>query len=141
MKTISHSFNLPLLAFTAILGVVALLGCSILDSEEPTQARLVLGGGAGHPLQLVISDNFEILVDPETEERTIALVDADTLATSAPFDQRYDLGSLKRFYAKLSSESIATVPVSMKVFVGGDVQYNRQTDFDGEFLEFIYTVR
>lgn len=141
MKTAFRSFRPAWLVLTVLAGAAAFSGCGILDSEEPTSARLILGGAAGHPLQLIISDNFEILVDPETDERTIELVGADTLAISAPFDQRYDLGTRKRFYARLSSESVPATPVSMKVFVGGDVQYNRQTDFSDEFLEFIYTVR
>jgi hypothetical protein len=124
-----------------LVSAVSLSACGILDSEEPTAARLVLGGNSELPVQLVISSDFDILVDPETDERTVFLVTADTSTISAPFDQRYDLGSRKRIYLSLSSETVPTTPVSMKVFVGGDVQYDRQTDFDDEFLEFIYTVR
>ncbi len=129
------------LGFLVLAGAIFFSGCGILESDDPTSARLIVGGAAGHPVQLVISTDYDSVIDPETEERSIVLNTSDTTTVSAPFDQRYDMGSRQRFYAKLFSDEIPSTPVGVQIFIDGSLRYDRQTTFDDEFLEFIFSVR
>ena len=128
--------------FSVLLaGSWLVLGCGILDEGDPTSARVVIGGEEGHPIQLVTTHDFLLTVDQDGENREIFLNSADTSTVTAPFEKRYDLGPNKRFYATFSSAQVAPSPVSVRVYVGGSLRFNRGTIFDEEVLEFVFSVR
>lgn len=78
MKGISH---LTIWALLGLLSPILLCGCGIVDTDEPTQARLVLGGAAGHPLILISSDDFDILLDVDGQTRIVEIASADTVSS------------------------------------------------------------
>lgn len=134
---VGHSILLSVL----LAGSWLVLGCGILDEGDPTSARVVIEGEDGHPIQLVTTHDFLITVDQDGENREIFINSADTSAITSPFEKRYDLGPSKRFYATFSSAQVAPSPVSVRVYVGGDLRLDRLTVFDEEVLEFLFSVR
>lgn len=129
------------LALVMVLGT--LTGCDILDEgDTPSNARVIIEGGSGEPFNLVTSNNFTVFVDPETGETSdIVLNEADTLLISAPYDERYALGSGVRFFLKVYQSPGLPEPINVRVLVGGDQRYNSTSTLDGLTMEFVYTYR
>lgn len=124
-----------------LTGTWLLWGCGILDEGDPEKAQVVIEGGDGHPIQLVTTDDFVITLNQDGENREVFVYSADTTAITSPFDQTYDLGPKKRFYATFSSAQIAPEPISVKVYVGGDLRFDRSTIFEEEVLKFVFSLR
>jgi hypothetical protein len=141
MKTQDPRTGRSVLVAFLLTGTWLFGGCGILDEGDPTSARVVIEGGEGHPIQLVTTHYFLITTDQDGENREIYVTSADTSAVTSPFDRKYDLGPRKRFYATVSSAEIAPTPVSVKVYVDGDLRFNRSTFFGEEVLEFVFSVR
>lgn len=142
----SHSLESPrlriiLLVSLLLAGAWIVAGCGILDEGEPERVRVRIDGAEGHPIQLVITDDFDVLLSEEGENRDVFLYSADTSSVTAPFDRSFDLGPNRRFYSTFSSDQVASELVSVKVWVEDDLRYDRQTVFQDEVLEFLYTLR
>jgi len=133
-----------ILAVFLILGFSALgvTGCGILDEGgTPQDARVILEGGGGQSFQLVTSNDFSITSNDDGATRDIYFYSADSTSVSAPFDQRYSLGSGVRFYVKAFSEGLLGQSVSMKVFIDGKQRFSGASDPGDTALEFVYSFR
>jgi hypothetical protein len=127
-----------LLAVLLPCGVLTAPGCGILDQGEPERARVVAEGANGHPLQVVTTSDFDVVSDERGESREVFIFSADTADVTTPFDREYPLGSRTRIYVTFLSDSTASTPVTLRVFLDGDLRYDRSTRFEGEGLEFLY---
>ena len=127
-----------LLAVTAL----GLTGCGILDEGgTPQNARVTMEGGGGQAIDLVTSNDFTILYHDESGAREIFLNSSDTSSVTGGLDKRYSLGSGVRFYVLASSEVVLEDAVTLKVFIDGQQRYSATSTFDGNHLEFVYSVR
>lgn len=133
-----------ILAVYLVLGFFSLgvEGCGILDEGgTPENARVILEGGGGQAFQLVTSNDFSITSNDDGETRDIYFYSVDSNSVSAPFDQRYSLGSGVRFYVKAFSEGPLGQSVSMKVLIDGKGRFNATSDPGDAALEFVYSFR
>jgi hypothetical protein len=139
MKRQNRAF--PLLVSTpALLFLVLLQGCGILDEGTPETARLEITGPA-EDFQLVTTTDFDVLAAGEEAVNPIHLVSADTSTVSAPYDKSYSLGPRQRFYLKAFSAEGLSQPITVKVLVDGDERYNSTSTLEDSDLEFVYTIR
>ncbi|MFO8172671.1 MAG: hypothetical protein ACQET1_01005 [Gemmatimonadota bacterium] len=127
--------------FLLALLVPGLWGCDIFDEGTPESARVIIEGGGGQQFSLVTSNNFMVVVDENGENREIILNEADTVSTSAPFNQRYSLGSGIRFYVETFRPGGLPEPINVKILVGGDQRFNSTSTLEDLSLEFVYTFR
>jgi hypothetical protein len=124
----------------AILTLISFQGCGIFDEGEPDTARVVITGPA-EDFQLVTTNDFDVLGGGAEEVNTVYLNSADTATVTAPYNQRFSLGSRKRFYLMAFSAEGLSQPVNVKVFVGDEERSNSTSTLEDLSLEFIFTVR
>lgn len=127
------------LPLALLLGVWTIWGCGLLDKGPSENARVLIEGAEGHPIQLVTSNDFDVVISEGGEDRETQLNAADTALVTVPFDMVYSLGPRTRFYVDASSYEIAPGLVRMRVFIDEDLRYDATTTFDEESLTFTYT--
>jgi hypothetical protein len=131
-------FNLGLRALL-VLSAAALLGCGILDEGgTPGSARVFIEGGGGATLSVVTSNDFLVVSDDGGQTTEVSLNTRDSTTVTPPLDQRYSLGSAVRFYLRVGSEGSLTIPITVRVLVGGVERLNASTDLSAQDLEFVY---
>lgn len=140
MKIIRSAPPLPLAALI-LASLFSLSGCDIVDSGDPESARVEISGAEGESFQLITTSDFEILVSQEGDGSEVYVNAADTASVSSPLSNRYSLGTGLRFYMKAYSEEGLSEPITVKVYIDGDMRYNSSSTLDGLTLEFVYTVR
>lgn len=131
----------PLPHLLVLAGSLLVVGCGILDEDTPENVRVLVQGSEGHPIVLITSGDFIVTASDDGEDREVALNSADTAFIAPPFDRQFALGPLQRFYATMTSEDVPSQPVSVKIWVGNNLRYDRETVFGDEILQFVYTFR
>lgn len=126
-------------ALTVALACLAILACGILDEGAPETARIVISGPT-HPVRLVTSSDFDAVTRADGDGRDVTVFSADTAAVSVPFDQRYGLGARGRIFVLVGSDTTAVSPVTLQVYIDGELRFQRSTRFaGGDVMEFVFT--
>lgn len=125
----------------ALCGAVTISSCNILSDGDPQTARVVIEGAEGHPIRLVTTTDFDVISSEGGDARELFVFSADTTSVASPFDHQYSMDARTRFYLIVSSDSTSVAPVTVKVFLDGDLRYTRSTRFEGEELEFLFVAR
>jgi hypothetical protein len=136
-----RSWCLHLLVIPALCGALIFSGCNILNEGDPQTAHVVIGGADGHPILLVTTTDFDVVSSEGGEARELYVFSADTTAVASPFERQYSMGTRTRFYLVASSDSISAAPVTVKVFLDGELRYSRSTHFGADRLEFLFVAR
>ena len=129
--------NRALLAALALAGAAS--ACDLLDDDQvlPDVARVVLTGSSPVDLEMVVSDNFQVVADVTLGSRYTVLVHADTLLVRPDFSQDYDIQVSRRFLVRLTNHSSEVAQVNLSVAFDGEVGYSQQaTMAEGGSLEF-----
>jgi len=114
--------------------------CSLFQSADPEEIRVLVEGPAGASVRVVISQQF-ILSGAADGSDAVAVTFAasDTIAATLPFDRSFNLAPTYRFVARAyGPESGETVTVRMRVLVDGEQRYNQTGPVEQNFLQFIY---
>jgi hypothetical protein len=126
-----------------LLATVSMLGwgCDILDEGTPENARVILEGGSGEEVEMVTSNDFQIVTSDDGENREVSFFSADTTFVTPSFNQKYSLGSGVRFYIEVSSDEPLAQPVTLRVLIDGERRYNAASTLGDQEMEFLYTFR
>jgi hypothetical protein len=124
---------------------VTLTGCSsVLGSDQAAfadEARVIITGESGVPLQLLTTTDFVASRDPETGELVPTILTTDTtILATLPHDQVYTVTGWDRFLAKLvNPDTAVTATIQMRVLMDGREVFNqRATMRDASLAFFVY---
>ena len=124
------------------IGLVMAAGsaCGITDSEPPRLARVVADNSLAEPLELIISTDFEIILDELTGNQDPQFTSADTFAVTAPFEQSYTLADGdERLFVRFSNTTEELAPVLVQVYLDESRDWDvTATLGPGAFLEYLY---
>ena len=125
---------------TVLVAAAVVLGACAETAQKAGSARVVVEVDPESPVELVISTNFQMLLDPETGATTPFLNNHDSLFLTADDDELYSLDTDDpKFYAQIKNPSSTVETVHMMVFLDGDQAYDATVQMrNGGFLEYIY---
>lgn len=107
----------------ALVAVVLTAACGDLSTNANSeQARVVLTGDTPVDIRVITSTQFGYSVDPETGDRETVLVQADTVATRAPFDETYDITQFGIFLVRVVAESDTISTIDLRISIDGDTK-------------------
>lgn len=137
MNRFSTAFTLT----AAGLFTVALGACEGLTKDDaPIEARIVAEVDTEVPLELVISSDFDVVLDPLTGNVDPAFDRVDSLAITEDYDAvvTFDPEDPKLF-VHLGNVMDAVSPVRLRIFLDGEVEYDASANLgNGGFLEYLY---
>ena len=123
-------------------------GCDLVGKKGPEEVRLQIQGTAGESVRLITSsffltERFQGLNDDGTfvDSLSIVLLDADTIMIDLPYDDRYNISSQQRFYAKMNRFSPENDDLLARMWVDDDLKFERQPGNERDSLQFIYNFR
>jgi hypothetical protein len=105
--------------------VVALLtgGCSWFEDPSPEEARVLISGDAGTPVELIVSSKFVAGVNEGGRTRVV-IIQSDTFLTTLPFDRKFDIRGDYRFFAQASRTAADIGSLRMQVFIDSREQFD-----------------
>lgn len=127
--------------FLAALLLLASAACDSLSrSDPPTSARVVAEVDTDVPLELIISTDFEVILDELTGNVNPGFRSADTLRITADYDETFTLDPEdSRLFVHLGNDQDAASPVRLRVFLDGDQDYDASATLgNGGFLEYLF---
>lgn len=113
------------------------------DAQRASQARVVVDADPAEPVSLVVSTNFEMVLDENGQSTAPFFRNTDSLSLTSGYDETYQLDDENpKFYAQLKNESSTPESVRMRVFLDGEKAYDVSvTMANGGYLEYIYQFR
>lgn len=124
----------------ALASLAALSAC--IDDDLPEVARVIVEANPTDSVVLVVSTNFVVSFNEETETREAIPLTADTTLITGDFDQEYSIRSFRRIYAHLRNDGETPELVRMQILIDGSENYNTSRQISGgEFLQFMFTSR
>jgi hypothetical protein len=113
--------------------------CSLFQSADPEEIRVLVEGTAGASVRVVVSREFFLSGAEGGEGVAVTFAASDTIAATLPFDRSFPLAPTFRFVARAyGPETGETVTVRMRVLVDGQQRYNQTGPVEENFLQFIY---
>ena len=117
-----------------------LLGCDNLldDTQElPDFANYELTGTSPVDLEVVVSTNFEVVSDFETQATFVDLFASDTTLTLPPVSGDVDIRSTERFFVRVTNYSDSVADIRLRVSFDGVLEYDQAAFMSaGASLEF-----
>lgn len=128
-----------------VLALAVLAGCSsILDSSGafPDEARVTVTGSSPVPLQVVMSNNFIGIWNPEAAKWDVTLHAADTLAvTSFPFNRTMAVRETGVFFVRVTNPDVdATAAITLNVQVDDRDTYRQEATLRDASIEYVFFV-
>ena len=126
-------------ALVLLLAVLS-TACSLFESADPEEIRVLVEGTAGASVRVVVSREFILSASEGGSEGVgVTFAAADTIAATLPFDRSFNLAPTFRFVARAyGPETGETVTVRMRVLVDGEQRYNQTGPVEENFLQFVY---
>ena len=142
---IRHSaFGISLL----LLSVTVLAACDLVGKSGPEEVRLRIEGNSAESIRLITSRLFltdriqDIDIDGSViDSMSIVLIRADTSMINLPFEQTYDIRSEQRFYVRMNRSSPENDGLIARMWIDGELKFERQPGGDRDSLQFIYNFR
>lgn len=118
-------------------GVASLASC--IDDDPPQVARVIVESSAAAPLTLIVSTNFLLRVNPETNRREAVPLTADTVYVTGSYDEQFDIDRFMRLYVLLQNDEPTPQRARLRVLLDGKVDYNAFDDLgNGRTLEYLF---
>lgn len=136
MKSLPNARLLPLLVALALTAAA----CNFLSEGDPENANVILRATTpGEQVILIVSSNFDVEAVTGQGASNVFLRTADTLVVTAPFEQRFPLGSRLRFFASVTPPDSTAQVIDLTVFIDGDQRFSQTRIVDlGTPMEFLY---
>lgn len=123
-------------ALTALFAV----GCDdLLDDTQdlPDFANYTLTGTSPVDLEIIVSTNFEVVPDFETQSTFVDFFASDTTLTIPPFSEDIDIRATERFFVRVTNYSDSVADVRLQVSFDGTLEYDQAAFMSaGASLEF-----
>jgi hypothetical protein len=99
-----------------LLAAACLAGCEWFEDPSPNEARLVIGGDTGKQVRLIISTVFVATVNEQGQTRVV-MIESDTVFTSLPYEQRYNIEEDQRFFVEAARVETDPHQIRVQVFI------------------------
>lgn len=124
---------------TWLLAVAMAATPASCDDGPPDVARVIVEPSTAAPVTLIVSTNFLVRVDEETNRREAIPLKADTVQLTGSYDQPYDIARFRRIYVLVQNEQPTPHRVRLRVLLGGRKDYNAFDDIgNGKTLEYLF---
>ena len=144
-----NTFNVwPVICLLVLCAGTVLAGCDLLGKSGPEEAQLEIQGETGQELRLITStffltDRIQDIRDDGSvlDSLSILLLSADTSVIALPFDSTYNIRSDQRFYVRLNRFNPQDDNMMVRIWVDGDLKFEREPDGQRDSVQFIYNFR
>lgn len=121
-----------------LAGVLA--GCDLIDDSQPMSARARVTSTDGRPVALIASKVFlaQYRQTLTGRERTVTIIEADTMVVGSSFDQVYDIEREQRFLVQIPVPDSLRNDIRLEAWIDGKLQYNRLAAEEDSLLQFVY---
>lgn len=136
-----HRSRLAVLAAAIALGIV---GCdwSLVDTEEPETARILVGGSStSGNIRVITSTRFRLGTSSDGTSQRPSFIVADTILAPGPIDEGYDLRATGNFYVEVSSPDSTEADLSLRVLIDDAERYSEARRVTAETLTFLFVSR
>ena len=122
-----------------VAAVLVMAACGE-EAKRATSARVVVDVDSTDPVHLVVSTNFDMLLNDDGFSTSPFFRNTDSLSLTSQYDETYALSTdSPKFYAQVKNESANPEQVRMRVFLDGVEAYDvTATMANGGNLEYIY---
>lgn len=119
--------------------LLSITACNWFDDPSPDEARLMIDGPADTRVQLITSTKFVAGVR-SSGVTEVAIIEADTLNATLPFESTYRIRDDQRFLAWTSHLDADLETLQMRVFLDGAKEFDESGPLEtGIDYRFVYT--